>query len=234
MWDEVGQTLHQSTVRVLSQFANLLPGMLALIVAVLLSLVIAWLLTFAVRRFLGGVHFDEQLKRWGFTGITGWSPAESPTLLVTRVIAGTIVLLGFVLGLSAFDANLTSNLAFNLLAYVPHVITAVLLLLVGTLIARYLSRNVLIGAVNMNLHYARLLSMGVKWMVLVLTIAMALENLQIGSGIVHLAFGILFGGIVFALSLAIGLGSKELVSRSLERESERSAPTNVEEPFRHL
>jgi hypothetical protein len=47
-----------------------------------------------------------------------------------------------------------------------------------------------------------------------------------------LAFGILFGGIVLALALAVGLGSKELVTRSLEREAK--APEAVEEPFRHL
>jgi hypothetical protein len=33
-----------------------------------------------------------------------------------------------------------------------------------------------------------------------------------------LAFGILFGGIVLALALAVGLGSKEMVTRSLERQ----------------
>jgi len=38
-----------------------------------------------------------------------------------------------------------------------------------------------------------LLSLGVKWLVMVCTIAMALDHLQIGSRIVPLAFGILFG-----------------------------------------
>src|SRR5215831_2162440 len=99
MWDEVGQTLHQSTVRVISQFANLLPGMLALVVAVGVSIVIAWILTIAVRRFLRRVRFDEQLGRWGFAGVAGWSPRESPELLVTRIIAAVIILFGFVLGL---------------------------------------------------------------------------------------------------------------------------------------
>ena len=77
----------------------------------------------------------------------------------------------------------------------------------GTIIARFIARSVLIGSVNMNLQYARLLSVGVKWLVNVLALAMALEQLKIGAGIVNLAFGILFGGIVFALALAVGLGS---------------------------
>jgi hypothetical protein len=74
--------------------------------------------------------------------------------------------------------------------------------------------------------------MGVKWLVLVLTFAMALDHLGIGGKIVDLAFGILFGGIVLALALAVGLGSKDLVSRSLERQA-TTAPARGEESFRH-
>src|SRR5437899_11846202 len=84
-----------------------------------------------------------------------------------------------------------------------------------------------IGAVNMNLQYARLLSVGVKWLVTVLAVTIAIEHVGIGGGIIRLAFGILFGGIVLALALAVGLGSKELVSRSLERESSKTSSPNV-------
>ena len=237
MWRQVEQTLDESTAHLLSRLASLLPGMIALLVAVLFSAVLAWTITFFLRRFLSSIQFDKQLERWGFTGISELSPAQSPSLLVTRVIAWSIVLFGFVLGLGAFDATLTSQISLRLLSYLPSVVSAIAVILVGTVVARYLARSVLIESVNMNLQYARLLSLGVKWMVMVVTIAMALENLQIGSGIVHLAFGILFGGIVFALALAVGLGSKELVSRSLERESTRSVTTpaaDTEEPFRHL
>jgi ABC-type Na+ efflux pump permease subunit len=93
---------------------------------------------------------------------------------------------------------------------------------------------VLIGAVNLNLQYARLLSAGVRWMVMVLAVAMALDHLAIGGEIIRLAFGILFGGIVLALALAVGLGSKELVSRSLERETSRPKVNATEEAVRHL
>ena len=234
MWDQVGHTLNQSTVRVLSRLASLLPGMVALIIAVLFSALFAWLVALILRRFLQSVRFDEQLQRWGFSGVSEWSPGNSPAQLVIRVVSWSIVLLGFVLGLGAFDAALTSQIAFNLFAYLPNIVAAILVILIGAVVARYLARNVLIEAVNMNLQHARLLSLGVKWMVTVVAIAMALDHLQIGSGIVHLAFGILFGGIVFALSLAVALGSKELVSRSLERESGRAAVPDAEEPFRHL
>ena len=235
MWYQVQQALNDSTVRVLSRLAGLLPGMLALLVAVLFSAALAWLIAFVLRRFFNSIQLDRQLAGWGFTGVADVSPEQSPSLLVTRVVSWSIIILGFVLGLSAFDATLTSQLALRLFGYLPNVVAAIVVVLVGSVIARYIARTVLIESVNMNLQYARLLSLGVKWLVMVLTIAMALENLQIGSGVVHLAFGILFGGIVFALALAVGLGSKELVSRSLERESARAATAaDTEEPFRHI
>jgi uncharacterized membrane protein len=235
MWDEVERTLRQSMVRVLSQLADLLPGVMALIVAIMISALLAWLASFLLRRFLAGLDFDGRLKQWGLTGLAEWSPHESPALLLTRIVAWSIVVFGFILGLAAFDASLTSRMAFAVLAYIPRLVGAALLMIVGTVLARYLARNVLIEGVNMNFQYARLLSVGIKWMVMVLTTAMALDHLQIATGIVHLAFGILFGGIVFALALAVGLGARQMVSRSLERESERAAATaDAEEPFRHL
>jgi hypothetical protein len=234
MWDQVGQTLHESTVRVLSRIAGLLPGALALVLAILVSALIAWLAAIVLRRFLTRLDFDERLERWGFKGLADWSPRESPALLVTRAVSWSIILVGFTLGLAAFDAALSSRLAFSLFSYLPNVLTAILLVIVGGVIARFLARNILIEGVNMHLQYARVVSIGVKWMVMVLAVAMALEHLRIGSGIVRLAFGILFGGIVLALALAVGLGSKELVSRSLERESDRAAAANAEEPFRHI
>jgi hypothetical protein len=233
MWNQVGQTLYQSTVGALSRLASLLPGLLALLVAVLFSVVLAWLIAMVLRRVLRAIRFDQRLDNWGLTGLAEYSPQQSPALLVTRAAAGSIVLSGLILGLGAFEATLTSQIALRLFEYLPNLATAFLVMIVGYLAARYLARSVLIESVNMNLHYARLLSLGVKWLVMVCTIAMALDHLQVASGVVHLAFGILFGGIVLALALAVGLGSKELVSRSLERESTR-ASADAEEAIRHI
>jgi hypothetical protein len=185
-------------------------------------------------RSLTSIDFDRRVAQWGFPALAEWSPAKSPTLLATRAIAWTAMLIGFLIGISAFDVALTSQFVLRLFAYLPNVLAAVVVLAAGSIVARFLARSVLIGAVNMNLQYARLLSAGVKWLVTVLAVAMALEHLSIGGGIIRLAFGILFGGIVLALALAVGLGSKELVSRSLDREASKTSSQHTQEPVGHL
>ncbi|HEY9142235.1 MAG TPA: hypothetical protein VIN93_15155 [Bryobacteraceae bacterium] len=220
--------------RMLSQLASLLPGMAALVVALLVSALVAWVVSAIVRRSLIGIDFDRRVAQWGLPALAEWSPSNSPVRLVARALAWTVMLIGFLIGLSAFDATLTSQLVSRLFGYLPNVLAAVVVLAAGSIIARFLARSVLIGAVNMNLHYARLLSAGLKWLVIVLAVAMALEHLGIGGDIIRLAFAILFGGIVLALALAVGLGSKELVSRSLDREASKTSGQNMREPVGHL
>jgi hypothetical protein len=234
MWEQIGQALSYSMTRMLSQLASLLPGIVALIVALLVSALVAWVLGAVLRRSLTSIDFDRLVAQWGFPALAKWSPSNSPTLLATRAIAWTVMLIGFLIGISAFDVTFTSQLVIRLFAYLPNVLAAVVILAAGSLISRFLARSVLIGAVNMNLQYARLLSAGVKWLVTVLAVTMALEHLGIGGGIIRLAFGILFGGIVLALALAVGLGSKELVSRSLDREVSKTPSQSAREPVGHL
>jgi len=234
MWQQVKQALLDSTARFLTRFANLLPGLAALIIALLLSAVLAWILAAIVRRVLAGLHFDERLGRWGFSSLAEWSPMNSPTRLISRSVAALVMISGFLIGIAAFDLDWTYLFVQKMFAYIPDVLAALLVLLVGNVLARFLARSVLIGAVNLNLQYARFLSIGVKWIVIVLAFAMALEHLRIAPGIVELAFGILFGGIVLTLALAIGLSSKDLIGKSLERDVKKASSEPVEDPLRHL
>ena len=218
MWQQVELALSQSAHRALVTLANFLPGLLALLLAVLILTFIGALLAALLKRLLTAIRFDERLSKNSLVPLD-WAPSHGPTLLVTRAVFWANVVLGCLIGISAFDAAYAGNsqMSFFLLPYLTHSVGAILLFIAGTLLARFLARTVLIEAVNARLQYARFLSVGVKWLVLVLTAATVLDHLEIGGTVVDLAFGILFGGIVLTLSLAIGLGSRDIVSRSLEK-----------------
>ncbi len=238
----MSDALQQSIYRVLSLLIAILPGILAFFAALAIFTLLGMGISALLRRTLGWFKADERYARTRLAA--DWTPTSSPTEIVARTSFWAFVLLGLIVGVSAFDASYATNtpLPVSLLPYLTHAVGAMLLLIVGTLIARFLARSVLISAVNAQLQYARFLSLGVKWLVLVLTAAMVLDHLEIGGAIVGLAFGILFGGIVLTLALAVGLGSRDIVSRSLEsrvEKSERMAtpppPSNGPgESFRHF
>lgn len=215
MGHQIAQSLQDSAGRVVTKIVTLLPGILAFVLVLLVFWALAAALAWALQRILDSLHFDSRFAQ--SEHLAEWT--QSPSRLISRVIFWAVLLLGVLVGLSAFEAgSADAGVSAYVFSYIPRVIGALVLLFAGTLAARILGRSVLISGVNMNLQYARLLGAGVKWMVLVLTTAMVLDHLAIGGRIVDLAFGILFGGIVLALALAVGLGSRDLVTRSLERE----------------
>lgn len=234
MLDRVNQILSQSADRISATLADLLPKLIALLIILLLAFLVAWLVKAMVRRSLGGMRFDQRMDELGFEAVSELSPARSPSLLIGAIAYWLIIVLGLLLGLRVFDPSLTDGLIGRLLSYLPELVAATLILMVGTFMARFLGRSVLISAVNMNIASARLLSLGVKWLVMVLAGAMALEHVGIGRQIVMMSFAILFGGIVLALALAVGLGSKDAVSRSLERQTSRLPEEETEKPLQHL
>ena len=221
IWHHMSDALHQSMYRVLTLLIAVLPGILAFFVALTIFTLCGMLISFLLRRCLSWVKFDLRLAR--LSG-DAWVPSSPPTEIVARASFWICVLFGLIIGVSAFDASYATGTALpiSLLPYVTHAVGAVFILIAGVVIARFLARSVLIGAVNAQLQYARFLSLGVKWLVMVLTAAMVLDHLEIGGNIVELAFGILFGGIVLTLALAVGLGSRDLVSRSLESHVDRT------------
>jgi len=215
MGQQIEFALRQSVHRMVLMLVSFLPGVLAFLLALVVFTLLGVGLAALLRRILNAMHFDERLssRRSGAApaNIADWSLSHSPTLLVSRAAFWVCELIGIALGLSAFDASYAhDNVSSFILPYFTHITGAILLLVAGTLLARFLSRSVLISAVNAQLQYARFLAFGVKWLVLVLTAAMAVDHLQIG-------------GIVLTLALAVGLGSRDLVSRSIEK--------SIETPF---
>ncbi len=232
MGQQIAQSMQASVERAIDRILILLPSIfffvLALAAFAALGAGCAWI----TQRVLASLHFDARFEQ--HESLSEWTHA--PSLLVARIVFWVVFLLGVLVGISAFEAGSSdAGVSAWVFSYVPRLVGALILLFAGTLIARVLGRSVLISSVNMGLQYARLLSSGVKWLILVLTAAMVLDHLQIGGSIVDLAFGILFGGIVLALSLAVGLGSRELVARSLEREipTRPLAPQPVKEEQVH-
>jgi hypothetical protein len=213
MWDHINEALGDGVRRVFQGVVDFLPGLVILLLALLCASIMAWVVSRLTRAVLRGIKFDKRMEELGFSGLADWSPSRSPTLLVGKVVWWLIIVFGLLVGLAGFATDLASKIAVQTFAYLPNVLVGLALLAIGNLLARFLARGVLIGAVNMQIRSAQFMSVAVKWLVLVITAAMVVDHLRIGGGIVRLAFAILFGGVVLALALVVGLGWRDIIAR---------------------
>jgi len=214
MWEKTKQIFLDSIERSLAAIAGFLPALLAMVLLLVASTLVALMVRFVVRRLFLRANLDQRLRAWGVAAPASQGRA-SPSMTITRFVFWTVTTLGCLVGLSAFDA--TGTAAKQLLNYLPKALAGLAIFVVGLSGSRALERSVLISAVNAGLSSARVIALGGRWLVVVLAAAMALEQLGVGGTILVVSFAMIFGGIVLSLSLAIGLGARTTVARSLER-----------------
>src|SRR5208337_778248 len=136
-----------------------LSSLLGMLVLILLGLVLGWVAKQVVYGVLRALRFDRLCDRLGVGMVverTGL--ARSSSYLAGEIVQGLIVLTALLAGLNALGTPLTRNLVERTFLYLPHLLAAVLVLIVGVLVSRFLGRSVLIAAVNENLPSARLLA----------------------------------------------------------------------------
>jgi hypothetical protein len=202
----------------LGKVLTFLPNLLAMITILIVGFFIAWVLRVLLLRFLKAIQFDRVSERWGFSQVfSKGGMAYSPTILISRFFFWVVVLITLILGINALEVAATQNFITHFFNYLPHLFAAILILVVGYLVAVFLGQAILIAAVNAQMESAKFLSRAVRWFIIVLSLTMALYHLGIAEKVIIVAFTITFGGIVLALAIAFGWGGRELAKDFLER-----------------
>ncbi|MBI2217822.1 MAG: hypothetical protein HYU51_11035 [Candidatus Rokubacteria bacterium] len=216
------------------QLASILPRLLVMLVLVALGVAAGWLARAVVSRVARAVGLDRHSERSGLASALRRSGIFRPPsdLLGALAFWALFVLFASVAIDSLGFPGAPGATAF-LLEFLPPLFAAVLIVLVGLLVANFLSQGLLIAAVNAGIPEARLLARAVQWGVVLFAVATALTHLGVGKEMVLLAFGITFGGLVFALALAFGLGGRAIAREILARRLRRESPPR-EESLTHL
>jgi hypothetical protein len=121
--------------------------------------------------------------------------------------------------------------AFTL--FVPRLLVAIAILVVGFVIANFAWRATLLAAVNAGIPSPRVLSAAVRALVLVLAAAMALDQIALARTIVLAAFAISFGAVMLGLAIAFGVGGGPVARRILEHWFPEQVRSEIDE-LRHL
>jgi hypothetical protein len=217
------------------QVLNVLPNVLAMGIILLGGLFTAWASGSFVERLLRVIGFDRLCDRLGMNAaLLRGGVKTDPSRLVGRSIYWTVLVLASIAALGALNLTPINQFAQSLLAYVPHLVTAAVILLAGYFLSNFVSRAVLIAAVNAGLPPARLIATCTRWGIQALAGAMALEQLGIAQQIVVVGFGITWGGIVLAGAIAFGLGATDLAKGFLERRLVGRSKSGAVDDLHHL
>ena len=209
-----------------ASFQNLWWGLIAFLPNVLVAIIIfvlGWLVGSALGRIVSQVvhslKIDQALKNTGLDTAV----ERAGFMLDTGAFLGMLVKWFFVVVflVAALDVlHLTQVNMFLqtvVLSYLPQVIVAVLILLVGAVLAQ-LARDVVSGAAKAaGMHGAGFVGSVSKWAIWIFAILAALDQLQVATAFVQTLFTGVVVAIALALGLAFGLGGQDAAARYIEK-----------------
>lgn len=217
------------------KFNMFVPNFLAMLVILLLGILVALIIKRFLAKFLAAINFDSWSDRMGFTKLMRkgdmWS---KPSAMLSTLVFSMLVIITLMSGLNALQIPAIDHLVEQFFSYIPRILSAAMILIVGYLLSGFFSRTVLIAAANSGFHYAKLLSDAIHALLMVLILAMVMEQLQIAPSIVLAAFTIIFGGIVTALAIAFGVGGINAARRIIERENAAKREEEPKDEIEHI
>lgn len=209
-----------------------LPNLFTAAVILLLGFVVGWLTKIILRRILLLLRFDTYAERGGLSSLLiKGGLREPPSLLLSRIAGWVVVLSFFLIALSNLNLNVLDHLIERVFDYLPNVFVAIIIGILGYTLGNFFGRAALIASVNAGMHLSRYVGRFVRYLIFILTMLIALEQLGIGKETVLLAFAILFSGMVLAIALAFGLGGRDLAREYLEKRFKERPP---EDDIQHL
>lgn len=231
-WDTV---LPEQLTIMGTRIVHFLPNLLAAVIILGIGWPLAWALGRSVERLLrmlGVDHLAEQLGINAFLTRGGLKP--DPSYLAGRMLYWGLLVLMAVASFGALDVALFNQLAASFLLYIPHLVTATIIVALGIFLSNFVARTTLIAAVNANFPAATTAAGLARWGVLLVALAMALEQLGIARNIVAVGFGITLGSVALAAAIAFGLGARDLSKEFLERMLSDRPRDRVPDDLKHL
>jgi hypothetical protein len=214
---------------------TLLPNLLAMAIILTAGFIIAWAASVVIEHLLRVVGLDHLSNRIGISAaLTRGGVKSDMSHLSGRAAYWIVVLFAAIAALAALDLQPINRFAESFLAYIPHLLTAAVIMVAGYLLSNFVSQAVLIAAVNAGLPPARAVAAFSRWGVQLVAIAMGLEQLGIAEHIVVVGFGITLGGVVLAAAIAFGLGARDLAKDFLERRLSDRYSDRPPDDLRHL
>jgi len=215
----------------LTSFWTQLAGFVPQLLAALLLLFIGWIFASLIRtgtvKLLDVLKFDELSQK---TGIDAFLRQGNINISLSRIVANLIywlfILVMVVMVSNSLGLHAVAELFNRIVLYIPNIVVAILVLVFGVLMARFINRLIFAYLNNIGVEGALTISTIAEYAVIVFVVFVALEQLEIGTQLLTAAFQIGFGAIGLALALAFGLGGREwaagIIRRMTEKQNHRS------------
>jgi len=212
-----GDTFLISINNTLVQFVNVLPRLLAFVLILVIGWFLASLVAKGVAVLLRNIKFNELATRAGFSGFIEKTGAKTDAAgFLAGIVKWFVRLLALVVAFDALGLPAVSDFLRQVLLWLPNLVVALVVLVIGGLAAKAVSGLVRGATAQADLGNPNMLSKIASVAVWLFAIIVAVNQIGIGVALVNTLFMAIVGMLALAFGLAFGLGGRETAARIVE------------------
>jgi hypothetical protein len=205
-----------------TQLASFVPQLLAAMLLLFLGWLLANVVRTGVMKLLDVLHFDNLAEKTGIEAFLKQGHLDvSLSRLLAKLAYWIVIFVVVVTVANSLGLHMVAELFNKVVLYIPNLIVAILVLVFGVLVARFINRMVFAYLNNMGVQGALTISTLSEYAVIIFVVFVALEQLAIGTQLLTVAFQIGFGAIGLAFALAFGLGGREWAANVIKKMTQK-------------
>ncbi len=206
----VFQPVLDALMKILTQILDFLPGfvngLIVLIVGYLVSALIRWI----VRAVLRGIHLEQLAQRGGITSALEGLGVRAPISEIIAQIVFFFLILSFATSAMELMKLVTvAVLLQNVLAFVPRAISGALIVIFGSMLARFLGGTIASVADSVNITYANALGKILEYAIVAVVVVLAISTLGVDTTILTTSLTIIVAASGLALALTFAFGARD-------------------------
>jgi hypothetical protein len=208
--NEITDVFVQSYNTFFQQMAAFLPSLIGALLILIIGWIIAKIFRALTVKFLKLIRFNvvtEKARVDQF--LTDGGVKRSAIEIIGSLFYWLIMLIVILTAFNSLGLSAASSLFNQVFLFIPNIIVAVLVVILGLFLANFISQALVTYLKNIEIDSADLVGKLTNYAIIVFVISISLTQLNIGRELISSAFLIVFGALCLAMALAFGIGGKE-------------------------
>jgi mechanosensitive ion channel-like protein len=225
---DTGDALRASLAGALNTFLSAVPRIIGFAVVLIVGWIVSSLLGRGVEALLHAVRFNDLARRSGFADFVQKMGVRNDSAgVIASIVKWFVRLITLVVAFDTLGLPAVSGVLQQLLLWLPNLVVALVVLVIGGLAANALAQLVRGATAEAGFSNPNMLATVAKVAVWGFTIVVAVNQLGIATTLINTLLVGIVGAFTIAFGLAFGLGGRDRAAQLLDtwgRTAERAAP----------
>src|SRR3954471_14155004 len=225
---DTGDAFRASLAGALNTFLSAIPRIIGFAVVLIVGWIISSLFARGVEALLRAVRFNELARRSGFADfVQKMGVRDDSAGVIANIVKWFVRLITLVVAFDTLGLPAVSNVLQQLLLWLPNLVVALVVLVIGGLAAKALSQLVRGASAEAGFTNPDMLATVTRVAVWGFTIVVAVNQLGIATTLINTLLVGIVGALALAFGLAFGLGGRDRAAQILDtmhRNAQRAGP----------